>query len=67
MDALKGGDGAAHDRMLAEAAPRLARCDAVLLAHFSTARAEAAVRAALSCPVLTAPGAAVEALRARVA
>ncbi|HEV8679745.1 MAG TPA: aspartate/glutamate racemase family protein [Stellaceae bacterium] len=67
MDALKGGDGAAHDRMLAEAAPRLARCDAVLLAHFSTARAEAAVRATLPCPVLTAPGAAVEALRARVA
>ena len=66
MAALKGGDGAAHDRMLAEAAPRLGDCDAVLLAHFSTARAEAAVRAALACPVLTAPGAAVEALKSRV-
>src|SRR5215475_14312756 len=43
MAALKGGDGATHDRLLAEAAPRLAECDAVLLAHFSTSRAEAAV------------------------
>jgi len=67
MGALKAGDGATHDRLLAEAAPRLAQCDAVLLAHFSTARAEAAVCAAVSRPVLTAPGAAVEALKSRVA
>jgi hypothetical protein len=76
MSALKAGDGSAHDRLLAEAAPRLAQCDAVLLAHFSTARAEAAVRAALdlalpgsglSCPVLTAPGAAVATLKSLVA
>ena len=66
MPALRAGDGAAHDRLLAEAAPRLAECDAVLLAHFSTARAEAAVRSALSCPVLTAPGAAVERLKSLV-
>ena len=64
MAALKAGDGATHDRLLAEAAPRLAKCDAVLLAHFSTSRAESAVRAALPCPVLTAPGAAVERLKA---
>jgi maleate cis-trans isomerase len=63
MAALKAGDGATHDRLLAEAAPRLAHCDAVLLAHFSTSRAEQAVRAAISRPVLTAPGAAVEALK----
>src|ERR1051326_8819913 len=48
MAALKAGDGATHDRLLAAAAPRLEGCDAVLLAHFSTARAEAAVRAAVS-------------------
>lgn len=64
--ALKGGDGAAHDRLLAEAAPRLAGCDVVMLAHFSTARAEAAVRPALPCPVLTAPGAAVMRLKSLV-
>jgi Asp/Glu/hydantoin racemase len=67
MPALRAGDGAAHDRLIADAAPHLAGCDAVLLAHFSTARAEAAVRGAVSCPVLTAPGAAVEALKSRVA
>ena len=58
MKALQGGDGATHDRLLAEAAPRFADCDAILLAHFSTSRAEAAVRARVPCPVLTAPGAA---------
>jgi hypothetical protein len=67
MAALKSGDGATHDRLLAEAAPRLSHCDAVMLAHFSTSRAEAAVQAALSCPVLTAPGAAVQELKARLA
>jgi len=67
MAALKSGDGASHDRLLAEAAPRLADCDAVLLAHFSTSRAETAVRAALARPVLTAPGAAVETLKVRLA
>ena len=65
--ALDAGDGAAHDSLLAEAAPRLAHCDAVLLAHFSTARAEAAVAGALPCPVLTAPGAAVIRLKSLVA
>jgi aspartate/glutamate racemase len=63
MAALRAGDGTTHDRLLAEAAPRFADCDAVLLAHFSTSRAEAAVRQAVSCPVLTAPGAAVEKLK----
>ena len=65
--ALDAGDGAAHDRLLAEAAPRLSHCDVVLLAHFSTAQAEAAVSAALSCRVLTAPGAAVIRLKSLVA
>ena len=63
MPALRDGDGETHDQLLAQAAPRLRGCDAILLAHFSTARAEAAVRAAVSCPVLTAPGAAVEKLK----
>src|SRR5580658_8965379 len=53
MAALQAGDGATHDRLIAEAAPRFAACDAVLLAHFSTARAADAVQAAIRCPVLT--------------
>ena len=40
LPALKAGDAKTHDRLLAEAAPRLAACDAVMLAHFSTSRAQ---------------------------
>ncbi len=63
MAALKAGDSATHDRLLAAAAPRLANCEAVLLAHFSTARAAPAVSAVLDCPVLTSPGSAVTQLK----
>lgn len=63
MAALKSGDEATHNRLLAEAASRLAGCDAVMLAHFSTSRAAAAVAAAVDCPVLTSPGSAVMRLR----
>ena len=66
MAALRRGDSEAHDRLLAEAAPRLSGCDAVMLAQFSTSRARPAGEAALECPVLTAPGAAVSALRRRL-
>jgi len=59
MAALKQGDGVTHDRLLAEAAPRLGKRDAVMLAHFSTARARDAVGAVVDVPVLTAPDAAV--------
>jgi Asp/Glu/hydantoin racemase len=61
--ALQAGDGAEHDQLLAIAAPRFGGHDAVLLAHFSTSRAAAAVSAAVRCPVLTAPGAAVNKLK----
>lgn len=65
MAALRKGDAETHNRLLAEAAPALADCDAVMLAHFSTSRALPAVAAALpGRRVLTAPVAAVEALRA---
>jgi Asp/Glu/hydantoin racemase len=67
MVALDAGDGATHDRLVAQAAPQLAGCDAVMLAQFSTARAQAAVAAALGCPVLTSPDSAVLALRRAVA
>jgi len=63
MAALKAGDAATHNRLIAEAAPRFADCDAVLLAHFSTSRAAAAVAAVVGAPVLTSPGSAVAKLR----
>lgn len=67
MKALQAGDAAEHDQLLAIAAPRFADYDAVLLAHFSTSRAAAAVKAAVRCPVLTAPGAAVTKLKGLIA
>ena len=67
MAALKAGDRATHDRLLAQAAPRFAGADALMLAPFSTSRAYEAVRAVFAVPVLTAPRSAVLALRARVA
>lgn len=63
MEALRRGDAATHNRLLAEAAPRLRGCDTVLLAHFSTAQAAPAVREALGREVLTSPAAAVGKLR----
>jgi hypothetical protein len=64
MAALRQGDAARHNALLAQAAPQLAECDAVMLAQFSTSRAEKAVAARLSIPVLTSPKAAVRKLRA---
>jgi hypothetical protein len=65
LDALKGGDAETHNRLLAAAAVRLAHCDAIMLAHFSTSRAYEAVSRVLDSPVLTSPRAAVEELRRR--
>jgi hypothetical protein len=67
MAALNAGDGGEHDRLIAQAAQRFADCYAVLLAHFSTARAMPAVRAVLDRPVLTSPGSAVVRLKAILA
>jgi Asp/Glu/hydantoin racemase len=66
MDALRRGDTQAHNSLLAQAAPRLAHCDAVMLAQFSTSRAEGAVAERLAIPVLTAPKAAVRQLQSRL-
>jgi aspartate/glutamate racemase len=63
MAALKAGDADEHNRLLAQAAPRLAHCDAIMLAHFSTSRALDAVSAAFDGPVLTSPAAAVDKIR----
>src|SRR5271170_7068340 len=63
MSALKAGDAATHDGLIAEAAPRFGDYDAVLLAHFSTSRAAPAVTGVPDRPVLTSPGSAVAKLR----
>jgi Asp/Glu/hydantoin racemase len=63
MAALRAGDGAEHDRLIAQAAPRFGDYDAVLLAHFSTSRAAPAVTAALDRPVLASSNSAVAKLQ----
>ena len=64
LAALDAGDGAAHDRLAAEAAQTLAGCDVIVLAQFSLARAAGAVAAATGRPVLTTPDPSVLKLRA---
>lgn len=66
MAALRSGDRTTHDRMVAECAGRLTGYDAIMLAHFSTARAFASASASTSIPVLTSPGAAVRMLKEAV-
>jgi Asp/Glu/hydantoin racemase len=66
MDALRKGDAETHNTLVAARAGELADCDAIMLAHFSTSRALAKVSAAVSVPVLTAPDAAVDRLKAMV-
>jgi hypothetical protein len=66
MAALRAGDGETHDKLVAEAAMELSECDAVLLAHFSTARAARETAALSGRTVLTAPDSAVIALRRRL-
>jgi Asp/Glu/hydantoin racemase len=67
MQAHRSGDTATHNGLLAEAMADLAGFDVVMLAHFSTATALDAVRAVHAGSVLTAPAAAVAALKRRTA
>lgn len=63
IDAVRAGDDAMHNRLVAEAAAKLTSFDAITLAHFSTARALADVRAVTDIPVLSSPAAAIDKLR----
>ena len=63
MDKLKAGDIAAHNRLLAAAAPQLNRCDTVMLAQFSTSLAFEEVDRVLDARVLTSPHSAVSKLQ----
>jgi Asp/Glu/hydantoin racemase len=63
MTALRAGDADTHNHRIAARAHELSDVDTIMLAHFSTSRAQAAVQATVSVPVLSAPGAAVNRLR----
>jgi aspartate/glutamate racemase len=67
MDALRNGDAARHNHLIATRAPELVDCDVIMLAHFSTSRAAADVSAVVKTPILTAPEAAVDLIKATVA
>jgi hypothetical protein len=66
MTALRAGDADMHNRLIAERAGDLAGFDAVMLAHFSTSRAQGALSARLPVPVVSAPAAAVARMRALI-
>lgn len=66
LDALKAGDAETHNALVADRAPELGDCDAIMLAHFSTSRARDAAQQRASIPVLTAPNSAVAELKARL-
>lgn len=67
LDALNRGDAATHDRLVADAAQRIARdCDVIALAQFSLARAAPMVEREVPVPVLTTPASAVHAMRTRI-
>jgi Asp/Glu/hydantoin racemase len=65
MDAARAGDVPLHDRLVVQAIAQLQDCDAILLAQFSTSTALHAAQAVSARPVLSAPDAAVQALRRR--
>jgi hypothetical protein len=67
LAALQAGDAATHDALVAECAGGIGRCDAIMLARFSTAGAHAEVAARTGLPVLTSPHAAVRLLRGALA
>ncbi len=66
MEALRCGDAAAHNRLLAAAAPQLAECATVMLAQFSTSLALEAVSRVLDARVLTSPHSAVAKLKSMI-
>jgi Asp/Glu/hydantoin racemase len=66
IDLLRKGDVETHNQLIARRAPELAGYDSIMLAHFSTSRAAAAVRKVVDVPALTAPDAAVDRLRVMV-
>jgi Asp/Glu/hydantoin racemase len=66
LAALKAGDTATHDRLIAEAAAAMPDRDVIVLGQFSMARAADRIRTSSGRQVITTPDAAVLDLRQRV-
>lgn len=67
LEALKSGNAAEHDRLIAQTAASLRGYDVVCFAQFSMTRAAVEVRKVFDGPVLTTPESAVEHLKALLA
>ncbi|MBS0338920.1 MAG: hydantoin racemase [Proteobacteria bacterium] len=67
LEALRSGETALHDRLIAEQALGLADCDVVMLGQFSMARARDTVSGVIGVPVLSSPHSAVRLLQQRLA
>jgi hypothetical protein len=67
LTALRAGDAARHNRLLADASQQLAGCDVIMLAQFSASRAQAEVQRRVRDEVLTSPGSAVVKLKSKLA
>ena len=66
LAALQAGDRPQHDRLVCRAVAALSGFDAIMLAHFSTSPALKAAQKLTVIPVLSAPSAAVGALKLRL-
>ena len=66
LAAARAGDVETHNALLARAVDRFPPLDALMLSQFSMSPALQAVQAAVQCHVLSAPEAAVDALKARL-
>lgn len=66
LAALKGGDGARHDALVAEAAQGLGNVDAIILGQFSLARAHEATGRLSGLPTITTPESAVLSLKRKI-
>ncbi len=66
LEALRAGDGARHDRLVADAVARLQPVDVIVLGQFSLARARDLASRTSPVPIITTPHSAVEALKTMV-
>lgn len=66
IDLLRKGDTESHNRLVAERAPELSGCDAIMLAHFSTSHAAEAVGKVVDVPVLSAPDSSVAMIKSQI-